>query len=166
MPKKPLEERVNAKMRALGEALNGKTAAPKQPHVVIHVNGGCVDYTESKDVRVFFFDWDNLEESTELEFIDGHIADAEDMPNGQDKRDTIERLQEFRDALVRQAEEAKKAEAKKQARRAALAAGGVNAAQDALSDLLEDPGAENDDIREAAVQMCEALNEERAKKKK
>ncbi len=44
----------------------------------------------------------------------------------------------------------------------ALRARAVNAAHDRLSELLEDPAADNDDIRNAAVRLCYALNDHHA----
>lgn len=35
---------------------------------------------------------------------------------------------------------------------------GVNAAHDKLSAVLEDPDAANDDVRDAAIDLCDALN--------
>jgi hypothetical protein len=47
---------------------------------------------------------------------------------------------------------------------AATEAADVDAAHDLLSDLLEDPDAANDTIRDAAIALCLALNEHQQKR--
>lgn len=69
-------------------------------HIVIHVEGGVCNYEESNGVRVFFFDWDNLEQVEDVETFDAHIEDAEAMPGGRDKRETLARLREMRARFV------------------------------------------------------------------
>jgi len=77
---------------------------PGKEHIIIHVEGGVCEYAESKGVRVYFFDWDNLGQAEDVEALNDAIEDAEGMPGG-GRRDILARLH----ALKKGMEEARHA---------------------------------------------------------